>query len=77
MMNRPITESEKKKKEIIEARKKNLKNKSNDKVTQITVINKSELSSSETNSFNLEETHSDIKKDVQMVKRNIEEKIKK
>ena len=46
-------------------------------MTQITVINKSNLSLQEEKIKSDKELHSDIKKDVQMVKKNIENKIKK
>ena len=68
-------EVEKEKQEIINAKKKTLV--TSDKVTQITVISKSNLQSKPTKSNQKEDSISDIKKDVQMVKKNIEEKIKK
>ena len=46
-------------------------------MTQITVINKSDLLNEEESKVKNKEHHSDIKKDVQKVKKNIEEKIKK
>ena len=68
-------ESEKKKKEIIDAKKKTLV--SNDKVTQITVISKSDLQSNQIKQDRKKDSMSAMKKDVQMVKNNIEQKIKK
>ena len=75
-VNKKNSIGEKKKKEIIEAKKKELK-KSSGNMTQITVINKSNLSLQEEKINSDKERHSDIKKDVQMVKKNIENKIKK
>ena len=68
-------ESDKKKKKIIEEKKKTLV--TNDKVTQVTVINKSDFKSNQLTSSKKEDSVLDMKKDVQMVKKNIEEKIKK
>ena len=48
----------------------------NDEVTQITVINKSDLKPTQIRQNNKEDSVLDMKKDVQMVKKNIEEKIK-
>ena len=48
-----------------------------DKVTQITVINKSGLQSSQMKSGRKKDSIIEMKKDVQMVKNNIEQKIKK
>ena len=67
-------EIEKKKKEIIDAKKKAIV--SNDKVTQITVISKSDLKSSQKKPNKKEDNILDMKKDVQMVKKNNEQKIK-
>ena len=49
----------------------------NDKVTQVTVINKSDFKSNQITPSKKEDSVLDMKKDVQMVKKNIEEKIKK
>ena len=68
-------ESDKKKKKIIDAKKKTLV--TNDKVTQVTVINKSDFKSNQITPSKKEDSVLDMKKDVQMVKKNIEEKIKK
>ena len=68
-------ENEKKKQEIIDTKKKTLV--TNDKVTQITVISKSDLKSTKIRPNKKEDSILDMKKDVQMVKKNIEEKIKK
>ena len=68
-------ENEKKKKEIIDTKKKALL--PSDKVTQITVINKSGLQSSQMKSDRKKDSIIEMKKDVQMVKNNIEQKIKK
>ena len=75
-VNKKKLNGRKEKKEIIEAKKKELK-KSSGNMTQITVINKSNLSLQEEKIKSDKELHSDIKKDVQMVKKNIENKIKK
>jgi hypothetical protein len=68
-------ESDKKKKKIIEEKKKTLV--TNDKVTRVTVINKFDFKSNQSTPSKKEGSVLDMKKDVEMVKKNIEEKIKK
>ena len=56
-------ESDKKKKKIIDAKKKTLV--TNDKVTQVTVINKSDFKSNQLTPSKKEDSVLDMKKDVQ------------